>query len=55
MTVYVGDITSGELQPIIFSGLGISGLVYSLMFVQISGLALSVKNSLESSSSSLFH
>jgi hypothetical protein len=43
MTIYVGGITSGEPQPIRFSGLDISGLVYSLMFVQRSELVLSVK------------
>jgi hypothetical protein len=33
MTAYVGDITSGEPQPTKFSGLGTSGLLYSLMSV----------------------
>jgi hypothetical protein len=53
MTVYVGGITSGEPQPIRFSGLGIFGLVSSLMSVQISGLVSSVRNSLERNNSSL--
>jgi hypothetical protein len=55
MTTYVGGITSGEPQPIKFSGLGIFGLLCSLMSVKNSDLASSVRNSLGRSNSNLSH
>jgi hypothetical protein len=55
MAAYVGDIISGEPQPTKLSGLGTSGLLYSLMFVQKSDLVSNVRNSQESNSSRIFH
>jgi hypothetical protein len=55
MTAYVGDITSGKPQPTKFSGLGTTGLLYSLMSVRKSGLVSNARNSLERSNSSLCH
>jgi hypothetical protein len=55
MIVYVGGISYEEPWPIKFSGLGIFGLGSLLISVQISRLVLSIKNYLESDSSSLFH
>jgi hypothetical protein len=47
MTTYVEDINSGGPQPIKFSGLGTTSLLYSLMYVRKSVLVSNARNSLE--------
>jgi hypothetical protein len=55
MTTYVEEIIFGGPQPTKLLGFDISGLLYSLMFVQRLGLVSNARNSLGNNNSSPCH